>query len=110
MRRLYISVLILAAGCTTGPADEPAVDLLPKQERPVGAPNQHRLVGAPKQERPVDASNVVGRVQAIKPTPEMLPWKGIPWAKDLPEGIKLMREEKRPMFMWASDDEPLDRC
>jgi hypothetical protein len=29
---------------------------------------------------------------------------------DLPEAIRLAKEEGRPVLIWATDDEPLDRC
>ena len=62
------------------------------------------------QERSVDPSNVLGRVLRIKPTAGMMRWQRIPWARALQDAIHQAKDEKRPIFLWASDDEPLDRC
>lgn len=37
-------------------------------------------------------------------------WQRIPWLLDLDEGIRLAREEKRPLLVWTSGDDPLERC
>lgn len=37
-------------------------------------------------------------------------WQRIPWLVDLNEGIKLAKEEKRPLLLWTSGDDPLERC
>ena len=46
----------------------------------------------------------------LKPRADEVQWKQIPWLVDLAEGIKLAREEKRPVFLFMCIDEPLDRC
>jgi len=46
----------------------------------------------------------------IKPRPDELKWQKIPWVVDVVEGVRLAREEKRPIFLWATQDEPLERC
>ena len=50
------------------------------------------------------------RATAIKPTPAELKWQKIPWTRDLAEGQRLAKAEGRPIFLWASGDEPLGRC
>jgi hypothetical protein len=40
----------------------------------------------------------------------VLRWRDIPWYSDANEGLKAAREEKRPMFLWVSGDDPLVRC
>jgi hypothetical protein len=50
------------------------------------------------------------RAAAIKPTPRELTWLGIPWVLDLSEARKLARGERRPIFLWAAGDDPLERC
>lgn len=42
--------------------------------------------------------------------PGELGYREIPWLVDLNEGIKAAREENRPLLLWTSGDEPLDRC
>jgi hypothetical protein len=37
-------------------------------------------------------------------------WQRIPWLLDLNEGIRLAKEEKRPLLIWTSGDDPLERC
>ena len=38
-------------------------------------------------------------------------WRdGIPWLLDLEKGIRLARKEKRPVLIWVSGDDPLERC
>lgn len=50
------------------------------------------------------------RASAIKPTPGELAWLGVPWVLDLAEARKTAREEKRPIFLWVTGDDPLERC
>lgn len=46
----------------------------------------------------------------IKPKPAEETWKMIPWRTSLVEGQKLARELNRPMMVWISSEEPLERC
>ena len=50
------------------------------------------------------------RADIIKPKPGEYKWQQIPWIVDLGEGIRLAREEKRPLLLWVSGDDPLERC
>ena len=50
------------------------------------------------------------RVSAIKPTPEELRWQQIPWLLDLAKGQRLAKAEERPIFLWVTGDDPLERC
>lgn len=47
---------------------------------------------------------------AIKPMPKELKWRQVPWVLDLTEGQRLAKEENRPIFLWVTGDEPLERC
>jgi len=49
-------------------------------------------------------------VREIKPVPSELKWQQIPWLLDLNEGIRQARLEGRPLLLWGSDDDPLERC
>jgi hypothetical protein len=50
------------------------------------------------------------RASLIKPKPGEYKWQQIPWILDLNEGVRLAKEEKRPVLLWASGDDPLERC
>ncbi|HLF92717.1 MAG TPA: hypothetical protein VJB14_04600 [Planctomycetota bacterium] len=54
--------------------------------------------------------DLAARAAAVKPTGKELTWLGIPWVLDLAEARKAAREEKRPIFLWATGDDPLERC
>jgi hypothetical protein len=43
--------------------------------------------------------------------PQPTKWRDrIPWVLDLEAGIRLARAEKRPVLIWVSGDDPLERC
>lgn len=43
--------------------------------------------------------------------PQPTRWRdAIPWLLDLNEGIRLAKQEKRPILIWTSGDDPLERC
>lgn len=46
----------------------------------------------------------------IRPTAEEMRWKQIPWITSLAEAQKVAARERRPLFIWTDDDDPLDRC
>ena len=50
------------------------------------------------------------RAAAIKPVAEELRWQQIPWVIDLAEGQRLAQDEGRPIFLWVTGDDPLERC
>ena len=50
------------------------------------------------------------RAAVIKPTAEELRWQQIPWITDLAEGQRLAKSEGRPIFLWVTGDDPLERC
>ena len=53
---------------------------------------------------------VEARAAQLRPTADMLKWHAVPWLHDLNEGVRQARAEKRPLFLWVADGEPLDRC
>ena len=57
-----------------------------------------------------DAAALARRLEAIKQPAELTKWQRIPWLTDLGEAVRVAREEKRPLFLWASGDDPLERC
>ena len=69
--------------------------------------------------RPVAAKEDVARLPAACAQfyaettlfPQPTKWRdAIPWLLDLQAGIALAREEKRPLLIWTSGDDPLERC
>ena len=56
------------------------------------------------------ADGLATRAAAVKPTAKELTWLGIPWVLNLAEARRMAREEKRPIFLWATGDDPLERC
>ena len=42
--------------------------------------------------------------------PRALKYQEIPWLLDLQEGIRQAKKEKRPLLIWTSGDDPLERC
>ena len=55
-----------------------------------------------------NSDNNLGAV--VKPTTEELRWRRIPWVLDLNQGMRLANEERRPIFLWVTGDDPLERC
>jgi hypothetical protein len=48
--------------------------------------------------------------RSVKPTEAETRWQQIPWMQDLAAAVKVAKKEKRPLFLWSSGDQPLDRC
>lgn len=48
--------------------------------------------------------------RTIEPAPEELRWQQIPWLLDLAEGQQVAQREQRPIFLWVTGDDPLERC
>jgi hypothetical protein len=42
--------------------------------------------------------------------PQKMKYRDIPWLLDLEKGIQLAKQEKRPVLIWTSGDDPLERC
>ncbi|MBV9124079.1 MAG: hypothetical protein JO112_12030 [Planctomycetes bacterium] len=57
---------------------------------------------------PVEAARMYGFVTT--PHPGELQWQQIPWLTDLREGIRQARAEGRPLLLFVSGDEPLEKC
>jgi hypothetical protein len=45
-----------------------------------------------------------------QPHPGELKWQQIPWLVDLEQGIHVAREENRPLVLFVSGDDPLEKC
>ncbi len=46
----------------------------------------------------------------LQKQPGELMWQQIPWLEDLPEAFRQAKAENRPVLVWATDNDPLDRC
>lgn len=57
---------------------------------------------------PFEAARMYSFVK--KPRAGELQWQQIPWLVDLAEGIRLAKEENRPLLLWVSGDDPLEKC
>ena len=53
--------------------------------------------------------DLLRRAAVIKPRPDELKWQRIPWVQDLAEGQRIAQAERRPIFLWAIADAPLER-
>lgn len=62
------------------------------------------------QEPDPKSAELTRRAQAIKPQARELRWREIPWVLDLIEGQRLAKQENRPIFLWVTGGEPLERC
>lgn len=58
----------------------------------------------------VNSQTITGRLDAMRQSGALIKWQEVPWILDLKEGIRQSRDEKRPMFLWVSGDDPLERC
>jgi hypothetical protein len=56
------------------------------------------------------SADAAERYAAIVPRADELKWRQIPWLNDLAEAIRQARQEKRPLLLWVSGDDPLERC
>jgi hypothetical protein len=56
------------------------------------------------------AEALARRATLIKPAADELRWQQIPWLTDLAEGQKRARAEGRPILLWVTGDDPLERC
>ena len=57
---------------------------------------------------PADAARMYGFVKT--PHPGELKWQQIPWLTDLRQGIRQARAENRPLLLFVSGDDPLEKC
>jgi len=89
---LYVGVLVVAAG-----AHGPARDVLAQAPAEAKQPS-------------LSAAELTRIATVIKPSAEANKWQQIPWLRDVTEGRKLAKEEKRPLFLWTVFGEPLDEC
>lgn len=81
---LFAPLFLAAAAGAAAPADRPADRL------------------------PADAARMYGFVKS--PHPGELKWQEVPWLTDLREGIRQAKAEGRPLVLFVSGDDPLEKC
>jgi hypothetical protein len=88
------TLLVATAGAVAASADLPA-------DRPADRnPRADRLQG--------DAARMYGFVKT--PHPGELKWQQIPWLTDLREAVRQAKAESRPVLLFVSGDDPLEKC
>jgi hypothetical protein len=73
---------------------------------------------APADSRPGGPHPDVGRLPAEAARlhadttlfPRTTKWLDIPWLLDLDEAVRQAKAEGRPVLIWVSGDDPLERC
>ena len=85
-RAAVLASLVTAAAGADAPADRnPGVDRLP-----------------------ADAARMYGSVKT--PHPGELKWQQVPWLTDLREAARQAKAEGRPLLLFVSGDDPLEKC
>ncbi len=59
---------------------------------------------------PAALTDLRARAALVKPTAAELKWQQIPWMLDLAQGQQVAKQERRPIFLWVTGDDPLERC
>src|SRR4051812_38593871 len=61
---------------------------------------------------PAGLPSLASRMYTIvkTPVPGELKWQEIPWLVELQDGLRLARDENRPLLLWVSGDDPLEKC
>ena len=57
-----------------------------------------------------EPGDVAHRIEALKVRESDRAWQQIPWLTDLAEGQRQAQRERRPILLWVSGDDPLERC
>jgi len=68
------------------------------------------MLALPTPTEVAQSAELVRFAAAVKPTPDELRWQKIPWLTDLAEGQRVARAESRPIVLWVTGDDPLERC
>ena len=55
----------------------------------------------------LDGANFRDYLRFIRPSAEELHWREIPWQSDLREGIRIAKEQGKPIFLWTMNGNPL---
>ena len=89
---LYLAFTVTSVGALSRPASA--------DTKPVSAKEDVSRL-------PADAAQLYADVTLF---PRQMNYREIPWLLDLDKGVRLAKEEKRPLVLWTSGDDPLERC
>jgi hypothetical protein len=51
--------------------------------------------------------NVHELIEYLRPKPDEVRWRAIPWQTDLRDARRLATESRKPIFLWAMNGNPL---
>ena len=68
------------------------------------------VVGQAQNPAPPASEALTKQATLLKPASEQLKWQQIPWLGSLVQAQQIAQAEGRPLFLWVSSDDPLDRC
>jgi hypothetical protein len=68
------------------------------------------LIGAAWGQTSPTLAALTQRAEVIKPSASELKWQRIPWLMDLAQGQRVAQAERRPILLWVTGDDPLERC
>ncbi len=112
-----VMILLMGSMIVLGTTASTYRTLASDQGRATNAAGDRALDGLPpithvihdESRLPPDAARLYAYVS--KPLwPAELAYREIPWLVDLNQGLQVARDEKRPLLLWTSGDDPLDRC
>jgi hypothetical protein len=78
-------------------------------QAPADAPRTRPARPGPEAPRLPPAADVIAKYVKLR-RPGELKWQRIPWLVDLPGAIRQARAEARPLLLFVSGDDPLERC
>ena len=55
----------------------------------------------------LDTETVQTILQLVRPRPEELGWQAIPWQTRIPDAVEIAARERKPVFLWAMNGNPL---
>ncbi len=57
--------------------------------------------------RTIDDTELHELLAYLRPKPEEMRWRAIPWQTDLRDARRLAEEARKPIFLWAMNGNPL---
>ena len=105
---LWIVLGLLGSGAAAGVAAGRMEDTKPSASPPEGQETRLPVTATLLGRLSPDAARLYAAVRDRRPGE--LAWQQIPWRVDLDEGIRMAREEKRPLLLFVSGDDPLEKC
>jgi hypothetical protein len=55
----------------------------------------------------LDADTTQTALRFVRPRPEELSWQAIPWQTAIPAAIEIAARERKPVFLWTMNGNPL---